>query len=61
MLRAAQLAPLVYWAATISWFGWAEVGCYTRNFSLAMLLWLGPVLLAVIFVTARRIGEASAR
>jgi len=58
------LAPallLLFWAASISWFGWSEIGCYVRNLSLGMLLLLGPFLAAFIFVTALRIGAMSVR
>jgi hypothetical protein len=57
---APAVLPLV-WVWVISRFGWSEVGCYVRNLSLGMLLWLGPNIAAIIFVTARLIGVVSAR
>jgi hypothetical protein len=61
ILWTAPFALFPFWLFGLSRFGWSEVGCYARNLSLAMLLWLGPILLAIIFVAARRIGEAGAR
>jgi hypothetical protein len=61
---ALWLAPvllLLFWAGSIWWLGWAEVGCYVRNLSLGMLLMLGPFLAAFIFLTALRIGAMSVR
>lgn len=58
------LAPVVlpvFWAWGVWQFGWPDVGCYVRNLSLGMLLELAPVLAAILFVTARIIGQASAR
>jgi hypothetical protein len=52
---------LLFWILSISSFGWSEVGCYVRNFSLGILLWLGPILAAIIFWAARPIGKAGAR
>ena len=60
-LWAAPFVLCPLWVFGLYRFGWSEVGCFTRNLSLAILLWLGPILLAIIFVTARRIGEAGAR
>jgi hypothetical protein len=60
-LRLAPALLLLFWIGSISRFGWSDVGCYVRNLSLGMVLFLGPILAAIIFVTARLIGAASAR
>jgi hypothetical protein len=61
VLWAAPFALIPFWLFGISLFGWSEVGCYARNLSFAILLWLGPILLPLMFLIARRIGEAGAR